>query len=393
MRVTALILIIFLIISAVSGFAQSTVPSTTPADTIFIELMLDDEGITAYDSLGRNWYYDFDNGYFVLGRNVEAENNFVEQDPNYEEIIPVEERCTEQKFVKAWTKSVTVGTDEYVEGNIIAYGRVTIKGWVKGDVTSINNRVLISAGGQVDGNVTAPEIIVKDGGVILGQENVSENPLDLINFRETFNFSGFIVIVIIMIVFYLVGLLMKLIMPRHVDNLSECMQEHKLRTTMLGFFLVIISPLIIGLVIITIVGIVISPFIPILYLLAMILGVVTLGQSVGGKLSQLLFKKSVGGIFETFVGMSLFWISWLAMGILMGSSNSVAFGFGVFFLVVSILISLYPVFAGVGAAFLTRFGVRSYTSWKERFGDKQLYHPPAPPPIPEPPGGQSSSDN
>jgi hypothetical protein len=77
----------------------------------------------------------------------------------------------------------------------------------------------------------------------------------------------------------------------------------------------------------------------------------------------------------------------------MGSSNDTAEGFGIFFLVFAILLTLFVGSAGIGAALLTKFGWRDYSA-QGTSGRKPAGAPaPAPPPIPEPPsfeGGKLS---
>lgn len=395
MRISSHILlsIAVLLLLSISLAAQDPAPvESPPEDTVFVEMLLDEEGVTAYDSIGRAWFYDFNNEQFVIGdyqRNEgDRELSGLETD-----FLPVQERCTEKLVVKQWGRTVLVGVDEYVEGNIIATGQIRIKGWVQGDVRSVNGRVLISSSGQVDGNVTAKEIIVKDGGIVLGEQIQSDNPLENFNLKDTFNLDGIKIVVIFMVLFYLFGLLFQSTMPVHAERFGACLHAHRFKSMMLGFLLFFLLPVIIALAAITIVGIILIPFIPLFYLLAIIFGVSAFSRKIGHGLNKRILRKNTGRLFDTFIGLSLFWLLWLIVAILLGSSSPVAEGFGVFFLVVAILVSILPTFAGIGAAFLTRFGVREFTSWKEKHTQFDYSKAPAPPPIPHPPDYNNRSTN
>ena len=80
-------------------------------------------------------------------------------------------------------------------------------------------------------------------------------------------------------------------------------------------------------------------------------------------------------------------VPWLIAGALWPSTDDFASVLSVFALVISILGSIYPVFSGVGAAMLTRFGFRDYKAGpqKRHFPHKPTAPQPAPPPIPETP--------
>ncbi|MFQ6008612.1 MAG: hypothetical protein ACE5K8_06625, partial [Candidatus Zixiibacteriota bacterium] len=94
-------------------------------DTVFNEIFLSEEGVKAIDTLGNEWHYDFDKRTFVVGSSTLGEFDGALERPDdlRVEEIPVEERCTERKKVRPFEQSVWVGYDEYVDDDIIAYGR------------------------------------------------------------------------------------------------------------------------------------------------------------------------------------------------------------------------------------------------------------------------------
>jgi len=361
--------------------------SYVPRDTVFEEIILTEEGVTAIDTAGYEWYYDFEYSVFVAGTPPLPEDLVdVPPVPGFEYTgIPIEERATIRKKIKHFEMgSVTVRADEYVDGDIKALDMVTIKGWVQGNVVSIRDRVLITETGQVDGNVEAPKVILKDGGVVNGEIIESEVPLELEDFTAGFSHEFLLVMVIITLSFLFLGFILLALMPRQVANMESCIMRHKGRSFALGFLIVLVMPAIVILLAITIIGAVLIPLLPLIYAWAIILGIVATGRGISTPLYYKFVGKKASPIILGVIGIFLLMAPWLVTGTLMGNEDSTAFGFGVFFLVVSIIATLFPVFSGVGAAFLTRFGFRSYTS-VTHYGPKPgpaTAHTPAPPPIP-----------
>lgn len=377
----------FTIAGAQSGKAPE---NYAPRDTIFEEITLNDDGVTAIDTAGHEWYYDFEFSTFVAGTApVPEEGSDIAEPPGFEfDGIPIEERATIKKKVKHFeVGAVTVRVDEYVDGDIKALDMVTIKGWVRGNVVSVNDRVLITETGQVDGNVEAPKVIVKDGGVVEGEVIESEVPLDLENFTAGFSHDFLIVMVIITLSFLFAGFILLTLMPKQVANIETCIMQHTKRSFFLGLLLLLVLPALIVLVAITIIGLVLIPIIPVVYAWAIILGIAATGRGIIARFYSKFLNSATSPIILGVLGILLIMAPWIITSALMGNEDGAEYGFGIFFLVVSIIFTTFPVFAGIGAAFLTRFGFRSYSS-DPQFGPKPSMpgvHTPAPPPIPDAP--------
>jgi len=364
-----------------------------PSDTIFNEILLTEEGVIAVDTAGYEWYYDFEYSSFVAGFQPLADDAGGVFVPGTEYgNIPIEERATIRKRLKQFELgSVTVREDEYVAGNIISFGKVTVKGWVKGSIRSAD-RVLITESGFVEGNIKAPRVIEKDGSVVLGEITESTMPLDIETFTPGFGHKFLFVMSIITAVFLLFGFLIFTLMPGQVSAMQSCILKHKGRTAGFGFILILTIPVIVVLLGITIVGAVLIPLLPLIYLAAIILGLMTFGKLLLSKIyKQTIYNKSAG-LFIGVIGILIVMIPWLVTGALWPSTDNIAGVLSVFGLVISILGSIYPVFSGVGAAFLTRFGFRDYPPGpkKPRFTRKPPVHQPAPPPIPDTPVPENS---
>ena len=373
-------------ISFIKTTAQSDTDTTeqnnTPLkDTIFTEITLTEDGVSAVDIHGDDWYYDFNLDMFVIGLLQRTTS------PQIEELDfqPVETRCVVEKDInQSISKNITIEADEFVPHDITVFGRVTVKGWVQGSVTSYNNRVVVKSSGQVDGDINAPSILVHDDAVVKGKLN--ETNFDLSSIPTDFASDGFAVIMVIMATLCVFLFLIIVLIPQKLEVVTECFTTYKIRSILLGFLFIFLMPVIAALVGITIVGVVLIPFIPLLYLFAIVMGIAAYSKSIG----QLVFGRFLGSgnklFLKTLLGFALFAICWI-VGItyFTGPNESPLFGFGVFFFVISIIISLYPVFGGIGAAVLTRFGYRPYASWKDKVAQNPQMFTPAPPPMPRGP--------
>jgi len=167
--------------------------------------------------------------------------------------------------------------------------------------------------------------------------------------------------------------------------MNNIVLNNPIKSYLLGFLFILLMPVITAIVIITIVGILVSPLVPILYILAFFIGVVLFGNRIGRMISIRFLGGEKKILFQATIGVFLFMSLWLLDAILLGQQSDIAEGFGIFVLVVAIVISTYPICTGVGAALLSRFGFRDYISWKDKHGfDAEPYAPaPAPPPLRE----------
>jgi len=366
-------------------------------DTVFNEISLSEEGVTAIDTAGSEWYYNFEDGAWAPGNLPEgsADDGSVSRVGLTGDEIPVKERCTNEKKVKPFERSVWVGYEEYVEGDIIAYGRVTIKGWVKGDVKSVRKRVLITKSGRVDGDVEAPTIIVRDGGVVLGEIKEVGLPLELDDIARTFSADGLIIVLSFTVSLLLFCFLTVSLMPRQIRNFSLCLYQHKVKSFLLGLLFLFLMTPIMALVMITIIGLPLVPLVPLAYLIAFGLGIVVFGNMLGRQFALRYMGGEKSMLLQSTLGIILLMSLWFVVALLMGAGNDVSYGFGIFFLVVSILFTSFPILAGVGTAILTHFGFKEYhiyTDGQEQPGASHVPAP-APPPIPNgpPPGSPPTS--
>jgi len=351
---------------------------------VFDEISLTEDGVTAVDTAGIEYYYDFQQEAFVEGLSPDEEDDFRDNNDRID-LPPIEERATKKLKVKKFEKSVLVGYDEYVSGNIIAYGSVTVKGWVKGDVKSLNKRVLVTETGQVDGDIEAPAIIVKEGGEVLGKMFESGAPLDIDDIAGTISADGIVIVLSFTLVVLFFGFLIVVLMPRQLGNFSACLTDHRVKCYALGLLLIFLMPVVVILCIITLVGLLVVPLVPMVYAAAMLLGVVAFGGVLGRTFSVRFLGSARGLQFETFVGVSLLMMLWMVVAALLTPNSPIANGLGIAALVIAIIVTTYPICTGVGAGLLTRFGHRPYVSFDQRHQDDGPPPAPAPPPLHQPP--------
>ncbi|MCP4685709.1 MAG: polymer-forming cytoskeletal protein [bacterium] len=356
-----------------------------PGEAVFQEIELSPEGVVAFDSLGNRWYFDFDEDFFLLDPRAGDEQVGSEGRAGPDELEAAEERCTDQKIVRhPALKAVFVGYDEYVDGDITAYDRVTVKGWVRGDIQSYNKRVLVTASGRVDGDIKAPAIEVKDGGLVLGEQIVTEAyqipPIDVV--MAPFSSEGIWIVLAFALALLLIAFLAVSLAPRQLKNISTCIVEHKVKTYFTGLLFLFLLPLVVAILLITIVGIIAVALLPLSILIAMTLGMAVCGRMLGRSVLKSIFGQKQSLMFQSLFGVLVFVLSWALVAVLLGAGDSegVVFGFGVLFLVLSIVATSYPLLAGIGAAVLTRFGFRQYVSFRD-----QVAEPGGPVPAPAPP--------
>jgi len=362
----------------VSAQSQSVATWVDTDEIVFTEIRLGPEGVLAIDTADQEWQYDFDRGLFtpeVGGTEIDQTELF-----HHSYDLSVGERCVVPRDVQPFETKILIEDDEYVAGDVIAWGKVIVKGWVQGDVIS-RERVVVRSTGQVDGDIEAPQIDIRPGGIVLGEQRTKELP----EFSAPFSASGLVVGLSLAGLILLSCLIMSSLMSRQSTNIENCLATYRLRTFFTGLLSIFLLPFAVVVVAITIVGIVIAPFVPVLYAVAMVQGLAVYSGIIGKTLSRRLFGSGRTALARMLLGLALLTLFWLVVAVLFGSGDEVSQGFGIFFLVVSILITAFALFSGVGAVILTRFGFREYASWRDRQSDDSgdSAPTPAPPPIPD----------
>jgi len=362
-------------IEAVEQLRQALPVDYQQPDTVFEAVRLSSTGVIAVDTFGNSWQYDFRSAVFIPYQPV------IRDDLPFSE--PVADRCTEQLTPDAFSREVLVGYNEFVETDIIALGRVIVNGWVQGSVTSINGKVLVNRSGQVDGNIRAPEIEISSGGVVSGEQTVTtpfQVPVSLLEGNLIWIVMGTGLLIL------LTGFLIVSLMPTQLRTLGDCIHRYRWRTFLLGLAsMVILFPVVITVSIVSIVGLVITPLIPLAYFFGMCMGFVKSGNRLGHHLLSRIGVREPALASASFVGLSLLTIAWVLSVWLSQAAGPMIQAIGTILLVLIALYTALPLFTGLGASLLTRFGFRQYIGLQEQQIHAQSAPAPAPPPIPETP--------
>ncbi|MEW5794733.1 MAG: polymer-forming cytoskeletal protein [Candidatus Zixiibacteriota bacterium] len=363
---------------------------SSPSALRFVEIELTAEGVIAYDSAGGRWAYDFERHRFVSAPlEAGSEAGGREAGDRDEVVPPVAVRCTERKVVDypALT-AVYVGYDEFVDGDIVAYSRVTVKGWVKGKVQSFSKAVLIASTGQVDGDVQAPQVEIREGGVVLGrviETPTYEIPVDVI--ASGFSMAGIWVVFGISIGILLIAFLTLSLAPMRVANFTECIENHPVKSSFMGLLFLFLLPIIVTLVCLTVVGLLVVWLVPLAYFVAFAVGMCAVGMQVYTFAARRLGRHAPGTWLGSLAGVAFYVGLWTLTAFMLGAASGhwlAADALSVFLLVISIILTCYPLLAGIGAAVMTRMGGRPYvkrTSTATRHPEPAPA--PAPPPMPE----------
>ena len=354
-------------------------------DAVFEEVYLSLEGVVGVDSLGNRWQYDFADDIFIRDHLASTGTAGAFESPD--DFDPVEIRCTtELHLSRPALDPVYVGYTEYVEEDIIANDRVTVDGWVKGDIHSFTKLVLVTASGRVDGDIRAPEIEIKDGAIVLGEAVVTPPlaiPRDLL--ITSFSAAGIWVVFGLTLFLLLVAFLAASLAPRHLSRIDTCIDKHTVRSLAIGIVTLFLLPALVALLALTVVGVLVLPLALVIVLpVALVAGMTWSSRAITRPLLRMGDGRGQGGLlFQSIVGVLLFMLIWTVVAILLGSSDAIALGFGYFFLVVSILLTSLPLFLGVGATVLTRLGFREYAAKASPSAKADAQAPtPAPPPMP-----------
>jgi hypothetical protein len=358
---------------------------------VFVEIELTSEGTVAYDSAGGRWAYDFERLQFVPAPATPETGQGRSEGGAEDLLAPVAERCTELKVVdNPALEAVYVNPDEYVEGDIFAYSRVTIKGWVKGSIRSVNKTVLITSTGQVDGDVEAPEVEIRTGGQVLGQvieTPVYGIPVEVIT--SGFSREGLWVVFGFTLALSLIAFLAVSLTPQRLAYMTDCVVNYSLKSTLVGLLFICLFAPIVSLVVITIVGILVVWLVPIAYFVSFAIGMCAIGYKIHGVAARAFGRGRADARIGSLIGIAVYMGLWALTAVIWGSDDPTlkSGGLDVWLLVISILATCYPLLVGVGAAVLTRFGSRMYESRQGMGRSKHEPAPaPAPPPMPEAPG-------
>ncbi len=371
--------------------------STSSPDTIFENSHYENGVLTAEDSLGHQWEYDSRLGVFRLRweevRSTGSGREGMMYFNNDDTVFVSRDRdlgwAEEDKRVrKMTTRKVHVRAEEYVSRAIESSKRITIDGLVEGDVTSLKE-VVVGSTGVVDGDVRAPSIKVRSGGLITGDETEVESGIEFgeefeKEYRRIIDFGEIPIFVGLAALLILVAFISLSVAPDSISRASLAIGSHLWTTIWVGFLSLLFLPMALGLLSITVVGIPVAIVIALATPVALLVGIVAYSQFSGKTALAAYGEEGATRIRNIVVGILIIIGLWTFAFLLATSSADFLSGIGVFLIVISIIFSSVAIFSGVGAVVLTRFGKREYTP-KPRGPHRGYPPPPNPPPTPQPP--------
>ncbi len=325
---------------------------------VFTEIRIDDRGIILIDSTGNELMISgggIDEGFDLpsapsLPRSLDFDFN--------PDDYPVK-----ISSVSKIGQSVTVEEDEHVEGNVAAIGgNVTIKGLVDGSVTSTGT-VRVTRTGIVMGTIIAEEVIEEQGSRVYGVVNERDlsapfAPREFIS-RGADSEGPVIGLVVYLSLTFLFTFAVAMIFRKATDRVKDAMERSILKTLLIGMLVWILILPVILLLCITIIGILLVPFVPFAMIGAALLG----GGAFSIFVAELMQPKDPlrqeGRVKKLLVGFAALQVPAVAFFIgLIIDSEPLAVVAGI----VALLLNLVIITLGFGGTLLTRYGTRDYSN-------------------------------
>ncbi|RME20643.1 MAG: polymer-forming cytoskeletal protein, partial [Candidatus Zixiibacteriota bacterium] len=333
------------------------------------------DGVIAVDTFGHYWQYDFISALFIPYQPVVKDE--------ISNLPPVADRCTEEVRPRPFAREVVIGRHQFVAGDVIALGRVVVHGWVQGAVTSVNDRVIVARTGQVDGDIRAPEIEIRPGGIVSGEQTILtpvQAPLSLVEGNIGWLLLTFGLLLLVS------SFLVTALMPRQLDTVSRCVEQHRWRTFVWGVLtLLVFFPVVLAVAVVSLIGLVVAPLVPLVCFLGIAMGMTVWGRQFGDSLLKRLRVRTVSPILSSMLGIAV-WLSLWGSGFWMiRHGGPVTQATVTVVLAVLALLTAFPLLTGLGAALLTRFGFRSYVLLAAELSGGTRAPQPTPPPVPEAP--------
>ncbi len=236
---------------------------------------------------------------------------------------------------------IKIGSDiEIKEGvtvdNVVAIGgSVSVNGTVLEDLVAVGGSVILGPQATVVGKVVAVGgKVIKSETSLVKDGIVEEKEVDVTTVINTFPGKQIhnvfrILKTIAIIGFLALALLLVSLFPNKIGLISSKIEKHPLASLLWGLLgIVLIIPLAIMLLI-SIVGIILIPLEILALIIIKFFGVVAVAQLVGKKVAASFKKVNLLIVWETLVGLLVFWlISWIpVLGILLIAVAAII-GFG-----------------------------------------------------------------
>lgn len=205
---------------------------------------------------------------------------------------------------------VTVWGNIYVNGSVTGnavavFGNIIVNGKVLGDATTVRGTITVGQNGKVLGNtVEALGGSSKVGRLPGLSPNIS---MPLLHSVGAVIFSS-----VFSLILFILTALVYLIIPVKVDTMANTMDENMGRKIGIGFLALIGSPFVMILLsillAITVIGIIVIPFVWVAFMAASLVAVVPVYIFIGSKVGELVGKQKIGGYGALAVGILSVWL-------------------------------------------------------------------------------------
>ncbi|HJN62066.1 MAG TPA: hypothetical protein QGH92_00480 [Candidatus Parcubacteria bacterium] len=236
------------------------------------------------------------------------------------------------KNVSLFGGTVVIGEDAEVGWDVLSFaGNIEIRGKVGGDVRGGGGAVLLAneIGGNVDLKIDAEEghlvlyhqadikgdltytastkAEIKEGAKIGGETIYKESILPVIPIKQDFGISSFIGKIMALFALLIIGLIIILLAPKTSKSIGKRMVDKPWDSLGWGVVYLIITPVILFLVAITVIGIPLSLIALAVYLISLYLTKIFIGIVLGQKLLEWAGKKKeVSLVWTMILGVVVF---------------------------------------------------------------------------------------
>ena len=270
--------------------------------------------------------------------------------------------CTEEHHGPSFGADVVIDYNRVECGNLTTFGgTVIVHGEVRGNLVAFNSSIVIT--GTVDGNIElyGGSVILESGSHVHGEihlygghftkgqgSQLDNSVIDhtgnldwLISANGSFRFSFWS-----LVLWVAIGLLLTSFLPEHVMLVRTTVVNHTKRSFIIGLLSLSLAPPVIIVLLALVVSIPLAIIIGVILVAAWVLGTVAVGWLVGDYAMRRIAPQHNTRVAQIVVGMTVL--------VLAGSLPYIGW-----------LISIAAGVLGLGAVFLSRFGMRLYSQPKQ----------------------------
>jgi hypothetical protein len=220
--------------------------------------------------------------------------------------------------------AVTIKGNIYINGSVTGdvvavFGDVIVNGEVMGDVTTVSGEIKLGPNGKISG-----DRVQAFGGPLGRSNNFDFRTIPPIWPGAWFGVGNAVFSLVSVLILFLLSALVYLIIPQRVTDMADMVDNNLGRRIGIGFLTLICSPIVVIvltiLLAITVIGIIVIPFLWIAYMIAGLVAITPVYVYIGGKAGELISKRKITGYSALAAGVLSVWL--IKRIIELGSSNT-----------------------------------------------------------------------